>query len=94
MTQNSSIYWATEEIARRAKELAEARGTSVSALVSALVDEHYENHFVPSFSAVCPVAHWPSQSDLYRCQNCRTALQENTIKMSDQPETLAEKVRA
>jgi hypothetical protein len=103
MTQNSSIYWATEEIARRARELAEAKEMSVSALVSALVDSEYQNHFIPSFSAVCPsckayatftfVAHWPSQSDLYRCNNCRTALQRDTIE-SDQPKSLAERVRA
>lgn len=90
MAQISSISWGSPETAERAKLMAEAEGKSVSALVSELIDGKYEQEYPePPIKAICPTCHqettfvflayWHEQSDLYRCVECRTALQRDAI---------------
>ena len=81
------ISWEPETL-ERAKALAE--GGNVSQIVNELVDAQYDRlHPEPPIETTCPscnqettflfVAYWPSQSDLYRCDNCKTILQRDAL---------------
>ena len=92
MTQNTSIYWKNPETARRAKKL--AGDQSVSAYLSALIDEQWEqlNPEPPIEGVECPtcqevadflfVAYWDDLepgAKLYTCSACGTTKTERTI---------------
>lgn len=90
MAQRSSIYWDSPETAERARLMAEAEDTNISRLVSDLINGKYEREYPePPIEAICPtcrkpttfvfLAYWREQSDLYRCVECRTALQKDAI---------------
>lgn len=90
MGQTSSIYWDTPETAERAKLIADAENTSISKLVSTLINAKYEQEYTESpIIAICPhcgqestftfFAYWHEQSDLYRCMECRTLARRDDI---------------
>lgn len=93
MGQNTSIYWASSQTAQRAKQLAASRGISVSQLVSKLIEKEHKA-MIPPLEGTCPtckaettfvfLATWDGlpggPAQLYQCQNCKTTLQEQSIK--------------
>ena len=95
MAQNTSVYWKSEEVAEQARALAQAKGISVSQLVSDLVSEAY-TYFEPPIEATCPTCHQPTlfvfltrweglsgdgeTFKLYRCESCKTTLGESSLK--------------
>ena len=99
MSQNTSIYWKSEETARRARWMAEAEGLSVSQLVSTLINERYDELYPePPIRARCSIcgretdfvflAYWAEQSNLYQCSDCGKVAQYDSLvndghKMAD-----------
>jgi hypothetical protein len=94
MARNTSVYWKSEEIAEQARQIADAKGISVSQLVSDLIAETYINEFEPPLFGTCPTCHqettfvflalWdglPGREafKLYRCEACKTTLGEGSL---------------
>lgn len=90
----TSIYWSSEEARERARWLAKAEAMSVSALVSALVNDRFEDCVPkhPPIAARCPVcgketsfeflAYWDDLAEgakLYQCSDCGTTKAEQAI---------------
>ena len=104
MTQNTSIYWKDEETAKRARWMAEAKGLSVSAFLSNLVNERYKEMYPESaITAHCTIcgretefvflAYWAEQSDLYQCADCGKVRQKNDLA-GDGEKPIIEKMEA
>ena len=104
MTQNTSIYWKDKETARRVRWMAEAEDLSVSAFVSALINERYDELYPePPIRAVCTIcgretefiflAYWAEQSDLYQCAECGKVRQKNDLA-GDGEKPIIEKMEA